>query len=148
MSHARQQCLAAITGLVTGLPLAGTNVFQSRFYPFEKASLPGRLVRYLPNTESSATATRPAPRVLERTLRVEIVNVMAAVANLDSEIDDLCVEVEKALAMPVAVGPWSSLSLLQTSIDFNVEGEQPCGEARMAYEVVYRIREGAPDVAL
>lgn len=148
MSHARQQCLAQIKTLVTGLPLAGARVFQSRYYPFQQAELSGRLVRYAANTETNQTMALGAPRIQDRVARIEVVNVVEAVDNIDAELDDLCLEVERALALPGADGPWNLITLLATAIDFNVEGEKPCGEARMLYEVRYVTEENAPDVAL
>ena len=148
MSHVRQQCMARITALVSGLPLAGTRVYQERLYPFGAAELPGRLVRYLSDTEiADSRRSLGAPRIFTRTAMIEVVNVVQATTGIDAELDDLCVEVEKALAMPVS-GPWTSITLKQTSIDFSADGDQPCGEARMAYEVQYAISENAPDVAL
>jgi hypothetical protein len=146
-NHLRRQIREAIATAVTGLTTTGSRVYQSRVYPLRPDNLPA--LRVMTQSESVATATLPAPRLLERRLRVDVEAVAQAAADLDDTLDGICKEVEIALAMPLgALGALVKTITLQ-SVDITLvsEADQPVGVAAMAYEAVYMAAENAPDVA-
>ena len=131
----------AIATAVTGLTTTSTRVFQSRVYPLERGTdLPGLLVFSL--AETSERRTAPAPGIMERVLRVQIVAVARALADLDDTLDGICKEVEMALA-----GLAKTITLTSTDIEMQGTSDRPVGQAAMTYEVVYLAAENAPDVA-
>lgn len=146
--HLRRQIREGVATAVTGLTTTGTRVRQSRVYPLEDADLPALLVV---STGDTAQATSfPLPRMMERRLRLQVIAVAKAVANLDDTLDLICKEVEIALAMPVAAlaGLCKSITLVSTDIEMEGTAEKPVGQAAMTYEVYYLNAENAPDVAL
>ncbi len=147
-NHLRRQIREAIAGAVTGLSTTGSRVFQSRVYPLERGTdLPGLLVFAL--AETSERATMPAPGLMRRALRMQVVAVVEAVADLDDTLDQICKEVEIALAMPCAALAGIAKTITLTSTDIELQGTsvRPVGQAAMTYEVVYLAAEDAPDVA-
>ena len=146
-AHIRQQVREAIGTALTGLTTTGSRVHQSRVYPLEITDLPGLLI--FSEAESSTTATLGAPRLMERRLQLRVVALAKAVANLDDTLDQICKEVEIALAMPCAAlaGLVKSITLTGTEIEMQGTAEQPTGSAAMSFEVLYMVAENAPDVA-
>jgi len=149
-AHTRQQVREAIGTALTGLTTTGSRVFQSRAYPLETTDLPGLLIHT--RSESSSASTIHGPSVIDRTLRIEVVAVAQATADLDDTLDTICKEVEIALANPVsgllAISVGMTVALTGTEIELSVEAEQPLGKATLSYEVEYFTAENAPDVAL
>jgi hypothetical protein len=145
-NHLRRQIREAIAIAVTGLPTTGARVYESRVYPLQDSNLPGLLV-YTEN-ETSERRTLAAPGLMVRTLRVVVRAVAKAASNLDDALDQICKEVEIALAMPNAtVSMAKSITLVATDIEMQGTAEKPTGHAAMTYEVVYIAAENAPDVA-
>lgn len=147
-NHLRRRIREAIATAVTGLTTTSTRVFQSRVYPLERGTdLPGLLVFSL--AETSERRTAPAPGIMERVLRVQIVAVARALADLDDTLDGICKEVEMALAMPCSAlaGLAKTITLTSTDIEMQGTSDRPVGQAAMTYEVVYLAAENAPDVA-
>lgn len=147
-NHLRRQIREAVAGAVTGLTTTGSRVFQSRVYPTQTTELPCLLV--YARSETSAPLTIHPDRVLDRVLQLEIVAIAKATSDLDDTLDQVCKEVETALAMPLAAlnGKGKSIQLLSTEIELSGEGERPTGRAVLTYQVDYFNQENAPDVAL
>ena len=145
--HLRRQIREAVAGAVTGLTTTGSRVYQSRVYPLQDANLPALLVRT--RAETSAAVTAPAPRYLMRTLQLEVIAVAKANADLDDELDQICSEVEVALAMPCAAlgGLAKTITLTGTELELVGTAETPTGQATMSFDVVYIAAENAPAVA-
>jgi hypothetical protein len=147
-NHLRRQAREGIGTALTGLTTTGSRVFQSRVYPLEVADLPGILI--YSEQETAEVQTIHSPRVLDRLLRVRVVAVAKATADLDDVLDGICKEVEIVLAMPVTAlaGIAKLITLISTDIELSGTTEQPTGRAEMTYEVEYFTAENAPDVAL
>lgn len=147
-NHLRRQIREAVAGQITGLTTTGGRVFQSRVYPAQTTELPCLLV--YTRSETAEPLTVHPDREIERVLQLEIVAVAKANADLDDTLDQVCKEVEIALAMPVAAlnGKAKSIRLTSTEIELTGEAEKPTGTATMSYEVDYFHAENAPDVAL
>lgn len=147
-NHIRRQIREAVAGAVTGLTTTGTRVFQQRVYPLETTDLPGLLVS-TPREQSVGTSLG-APRVMERRVRLHVTALARATADVEDVLDQICKEVEVALAMPCAAlaGIAKIISLTDTDITVTGDGDRPVGQAALTYEVLYMTAENAPDVAL
>jgi hypothetical protein len=146
-NHLRRQIREAVATAVTGLATTGSRVFQSRVYPVQTAELPCLLIAT--RGEASAPATIHSPREVERTLQLEVVAVAKATADLDDVLDQICKEVEIALAMPVAglTALAKSIALVSSDFELRGEAEKPTGSATLVFEIDYFNLENAPDVA-
>lgn len=145
-NHLRRQIREAVATAVTGLTTTGARVFQSRVYPLQDTELPALLI--YTEGETSVRRTLAAPGLLERTARVVVRAVAKATADLDDTLDQICKEVEIALAMPNAtVSVVKTITLVATDIELDGSAEKPTGQAAMTYEVIYFTAENAPDVA-
>jgi hypothetical protein len=146
-NHLRRQIRDAIKTALTGLTTTGANVFTDRVYPTARGKLPCLLVHQ--DNELSASATLPAPRLLNRVLRVMVTAVVEAASGVDDSLDQICKEVEIALAMPCAAlaGMAKVITLVATDFAFDGSAQQPVGQAAMTFEVQYMVAENAPDVA-
>ena len=146
--HLRRQIREAVAGAVTGLTTTGSRVFQSRVYPAQTTELPCLLI--YTRSETSTPQTIHPDRTIERVLLIEIAAVAKANADLDDTLDEVCKEVEIALALPLAAlyGKGKTIQLVSTEIELSGEGERPTGRAVMTYQVDYFNQENAPDVAL
>jgi len=143
--HARQQIRAAIVAALTGLTTTGSNVFLS--HPSSRnlaaADLPALRVFTLSEQTDLVENASPQQRILD----VAVEAVVMGISNIDDGLDTICAEVEIALAANVPAGV-HALNLSSTSIEFNGEGEQPHGVARMTFVAEYYTRLGAPEVML
>lgn len=147
-NHLRRQIREAVATAISGLATTGARVFPSRVYPLEtEGDLPGLLVFTL--AEASSRSTLPAPGLMQRTVRLQVVAVAEATADLDAALDQICKEVEIALAMPCAAlaGIAKTITLTSTDVELRGTSSRPVGQAAMTYEVVYMAAENAPDVA-
>ena len=146
MAHLRQSIRERIGTLVTGLSTTGSNVFQSRVYPVEDASLPCLLV-YTTSEESEVTEIA-SPRPMTRFLNVIVQGVVGATTP-DDTLDDISKEVEVALAGDVTINSLANNSFLSsTEIEYSAEGAKPIGIVRLNYVVEYRNLDNAPESAI
>jgi hypothetical protein len=141
--HVRKQIRDGLVAAITGLTTTGDNVFIDPIYPIERASLPGLLVRT--QLEASQSASLPAPRRYQRTVRFAVLALASLDSNVQDAVDQICKEVEIALAMPNGIAAAKTTTLLSTQFDFSGEGSQPVGRAAMVYECLYYTAENAPD---
>lgn len=146
--HLRQQILERVATLVTGLATTGARVTRSRVYTLDAATeLPALVVELASGgTETASVETMTAPRVFQRTCRINVIGYAKADSNLDETLDQIALEVEKALAMPVS-GPWKTLTYTSTDRNMTSDGEQPVGEITLSYDAMYLARENSPDSA-
>ena len=146
MPHVRRQIREAVVAAVTGLATTGSRVFASRVYPLEAADLPCLTVMTLSET-SNVIGMSPSV-MLERRVAFEVAAHAQALTGLDDALDQICVEVEVALAAPALAGLTNDGATL-TATEFSVDGssEQPVGRAAMRYDITYYTQENAPDVA-
>ena len=146
MAHLRQSIRERIATDVTGLSTTGSNVFHSRVYPVEDASLPCLLV-YTTSEESEVTEIA-SPRPMTRFLNVIVQGVVGATTP-DDTLDDISKEVEVALAGDVSINNLANNSFLSsTTIEFNAEGAKPIGTVMLNYIVEYRNLDNNPESAI
>ena len=146
MAHLRQSIRERIATDVTGLTTTGSNVFQSRVYPIEDASLPCLLV--YTTSEDSEVTEMASPRPMTRTLNVVVQGVVGATTP-DDTLDLISKEVEVALAGDVSINSLANNSFLSsTEIEFNAEGAKPIGTVILNYVVEYRNLDNNPETAI
>ena len=146
MSHLRQQIRERVASTLTGLTTTGSNIFQSRIYPMEQASLPGLIVYSV--SESTAPVTMGAIRDMDATLTLAI-EAYAIGANLDDSLDTICKEVQVAMHGDRTVSSLAKdLQLDSTTIVFAQDSDVPAGYATMNWSVNYQFAENNPEVAI
>lgn len=145
--HIRQQIRERIATNVTGLTTTGSRVYQSRVYPMASANMPGLLV--YSTSEDSEIDVMGATGVLNRVLNISIEGYVKTITEFDDKIDDICKEVETAMAGDQKINGLAKNSFLQsTEIEFSGDGDQPIGVVTLNYVVQYRTATNAPDAAL
>lgn len=145
--HIRRAIRERIALNITGLPLVGNNVFQSRIHNLAESKLPCILV-YTQN-ETSEPITMGSARVLERTLTVTLEVFVKATSDVDDKLDGICVDVEEGIAGDLTVNNLAKdIYLTSTSINFIGEGDQPLGVATLNYDVLYQVSESDLETAL
>jgi len=146
MAHLRQSIRERIASDLTGLVTTGTNVFQSRVYPIEDASLPCLLV--YSTSEDSEVTEMASPRPMTRILNVVVQGVVSA-TQPDDTLDLISKEVEVALAGDVSINSLANNSFLSsTEIEFNADGAKPIGTVMLNYLVEYRNVDNDPETAI
>ena len=146
MAHLRQSIRERIATDVTGLSTTGSNVFQSRIYPIEDASLPCLLV--YSTSEDSEPTEMASPRPVTRILNVVVQGVVSA-TQPDDTLDTISKEVEVALAGDVSINDLAHNSFLSgTEIEFNADGAKPIGTVMLNYVVEYRNVDNNPETAI
>ena len=143
--HVRRQIREALVAAVTGLPTTGSRVFASRIYPLEAADLPCLTVLTL--SEASTIISMSPSVMLERRVTFEVSAHAQGLSGVDDALDQMCKEVEVALASPALAGLSNAVALTATEFALDGSAEQPVGRAAMRYEVTYYTAENAPDVA-
>ena len=143
--HVREQIRSRIVTNVTGLGTTGSRVFESRIYPLESSELPGLLVYTL--SESSEPIRIGPNRLIQRNLNLVVQAYCEQNSDFDGTIDDICKEVETALASDRTVnGLAKDLFITSTEISFSSEGAKAIGYATMLFEVDYYTDAQSPDV--
>ena len=146
MAHLRQSIRERIATDVTGLATTGSNVFQSRIYPIEDASLPCLLV--YSTSEDSEPTEMASPRPVTRILNVVVQGVVSA-TQPDDTLDLISKEVEVALAGDITINSLANNSFLSsTEIEFNADGAKPIGTVMLNYVVEYRNVDNNPESAI
>lgn len=131
MSHIRTELRNAVATTLTGLATTGSRVYKSRIYPIESNKLPC-LAIYV-KSESIEQSTIGAQK---KQRNIELVIECAASANsdLDATLDNICDQVEVAMANNKTLNGLALDVLLQsTEMDLNGDGEKPVGIARITY---------------
>jgi hypothetical protein len=111
------------------------------------ANMPGLLV--YSTSEDSEIDAMGATGVLNRVLNISIEGYVKTITEFDDKIDDICKEVETAMAGDQKINGLAKNSFLQsTEIEFSGDGDQPIGVVTLNYVVQYRTATNAPDAAL
>lgn len=136
MSHIRQLIRANIVNTLVGNTSAGSNVFQTRYYPIEQGKLPAIAVYTM--SESTEYATISYPRRQNRTLSVGVEIFASASSNLDNTIDALAVQIEELLQVdPTRGGYAKNTDIVSFNADFDGSGEKPVGIGRFQVQILY-----------
>ena len=149
MSHGRKQIRDAIVTALTGLATTGANVWANRVYPLDDAALPGLIIRTGPeNVTPGGTLGKKIRRVV--TFEVEgRVKAEEGDDPLDDQLDQICAEVEAALADDVTLGGLvQSCALSATRPSYSGAMERPVGIVVMSWVVAYQTLADAPETLL
>lgn len=146
MPHRRQQIREAVAAaLVAAGTVAGDRVYTTRMWPYRRAQLPALAVYSLEepvDPESRATS----PRRLTRNLQLAVEGAVEATEGVDDDLDDLALEVERAMHADDTLGGLAGDVLLSsTELAVLEEGAKPVGLVRLVYEVTYNTY--APEAA-
>jgi hypothetical protein len=146
-NHIRQQIREKFGTTLTGLTTTGSNVFESRVYPLENASLPALII--YTKSETSEPIVIGTQRLMSRELSVVVEGYAKATSNFDDTIDTISKEVEAAIAADRTLNGLAKDTYLEsTEIEFNSEGEKPLGYVSLTFLTNYYVKENAPDVAV
>ena len=146
-NHIRQQIREKIGTTLTGLTTTGSNVFESRVYPLENASLPALII--YTKSETSEPIVIGTQRLMSRELLVVVEGYAKATSNFDDTIDTISKEVEAAIAADRTLDGLAKDTYLEsTEIEFNSEGEKPLGYVSLTFLTNYYVKENATDVAV
>ena len=146
-NHIRQQIREKFGTTLTGLTTTGSNVFESRVYPLENASLPALII--YTKSETSEPIVIGTQRLMSRDLLVVVECYAKATSNFDDTIDTISKEVEAAIAADRTLDGLAKDTYLEsTEIEFNSEGEKPLGYVSLTFLTNYYVKENAPDVAV
>jgi|TARA_S200002703_G_scaffold29788_1_gene25694 hypothetical protein len=146
-NHIRQQIREKFGTTLTGLTTTGSNVFESRVYPLENASLPALII--YTKSETSEPIVIGTQRLMSRELSVVVEGYAKATSNFDDTIDTISKEVEAAIAADRTLDGLAKDTYLEsTEIEFNSEGEKPLGYVSLTFLTNYYVKENAPDVAV
>ena len=140
MPHRRTQIRNVIVALVETVP--GLTVTNNRRYNWQLSELPAAAIYTL--NEPADTVT--IERTQERTLRVAVEIHVVSKGDLDTDVDDWVVLVEKAVNSDYRFSRLALGSgLVNTTIGFTGDGDNAHGVCRLEYDVVYRTDPDNPD---
>ena len=143
MPHHRKSIRDAVVMRLTGLASTGANVFPTRRYPLEPASLPALCIYTL--SEASQIHNMGDGRSLLRALELVVEAVAAVNDTLDDTLDQLCLEVETAIGTDASfANRVYDCSLASTAIAIRGEGEKETGSAVMTFALRYRTPAADP----
>ena len=145
MSHIRQQIRYALKDLLTGLPITGNNVFVNRVDPIEKGTVPALTIRTGADVkEQNLTLAKPA--LVQRQVDV-FVTAYATGADVDDQLDDICVQVEEAIATDWTLSGLVKKIEFMESDDVFERSEKLKGVNEMGFSCTYVIYEDDPETA-
>lgn len=144
--HVRKQIRAAAVTALTGLTTTGTRVKDSPVHPLQETELPG--LRVFTPAESSQVLSMGSTRTRERLVTLMVEACVKSVTGYANSVDLIAKEVEIALdANNTLGGLCTYVEPRGFEEDQDGDGDKPVAVGRMKFEVLYRTRKGAPDVA-
>lgn len=145
MSHVRQQIREAIKLELTGLTATGNNVFVNRVDPIEKNLVPALTIRTGAD-EKAETLIMSKPALVLRQVDV-FITAYAVGERVDDALDDICTEVETAIASnPTLSGLVKNIEYMESD-DVYERSEMLKGVVEMGFQCIYAIQEDAPQIA-
>lgn len=135
MSHKRTTIRNAVVTMLTGSTTAGSNVYANRMTRNWTSELPAILIYMLDETN--------VPRDVRsnqyiRTLQLLIEIRTQATTNVDTDIDDIALEVEDLIKADQSLtGNALAAILTSTEVTLDSESELETGVAVLTYEVKY-----------
>ena len=146
-NHIRQQIREKFGTTLTGLTTTGSNVYESRVYPLENASLPALII--YTKSETSEPIVIGTQRLMSRELSVVVEGYAKATSNFDDTIDTISKEVEEAISADRTLGGLAKDTYVEsTEIEYTGDGEQPVGYVTLTFLTNYYVQETNPDVAV
>lgn len=149
MPHARKQIRDAVTAMLQGLSTTGANVFPSRVYSLDESRLPSLSVFTVDqgNDEVVTKITLGNPPRFKRDCPLIIEGHGLVDDDIDDLLDQISLEVEKAMSGALTIGSRTLSALLQsTGKDLIGDSESQIGIVRLVYTVPYVTSETTPDI--
>lgn len=149
MPHARKQIRDAVVAMVTDLQTTGRNVFPSRIYSLDESELPSLSVFTVDegSDEVVTKVTLGRPAKIHRACPLVIEGHALVDESIDDVLDQIALEVEKAMSAPLVVGARElSAQMQSTGKTLLGENEDQVGIVRMIYTITYVTAESTPDV--
>lgn len=135
--HQRQAIREAVVAALLNQTAAGAHVYESRMAPLNKHELPSIIV-YTESEAVTEDSKSTAPRELDRRLVLAIEVAVRASEDVDDDLDDLAVQIEKALHLDPTLGDKvSDLILASTEIELFEESKGRIGAMKLLYNVRY-----------
>lgn len=135
--HQRQKIREAVVAALRGATDAADRVHASRFVPWRRAELPAISV-YTLGEDVDPESAQTAPRELARDLELVIQGIVQVGDDVDCRLDDLALQIERAMDADPTFGGVASDSLLtSTEIDFSEEGSRTVGHLGLFYTIAY-----------
>lgn len=134
-THQREVIRKAVVELLKrSNTAAGDSVFPTRVVPWRNVELPGIAVYSL--EESSQREHERGP--LDRRVVLAIHAVVRLNESVDDALDELALQVEKAMAADQTLGGTAMISFLtETVMEVDESTARPVGAVRLSYEVRY-----------
>lgn len=143
--HVRKQLRDQVAVLVQSLTTYAVNVYKNRRYPVDASELPCLIVQTGDEEIENLTMNFPAQQLRREQLIITV--IAESVNGLDDMLDEICKDIEIALAGNVSIS--RNFTLDSTSgIEPNVVGEKPVGVVDMRFTAEIYTLENAPFTAL
>jgi len=143
--HVRKQLRDQVAVLVQSLTTYAVTVFKNRRYPVDPSELPCLIVQTGEERIENLTIDFPAQQVRSEQLIISV--IVENTSTLDDMLDEICKDIEIALAGHVTVA--KSFNLLGVSaIEPSVVGQKPVGQVDMTFIAEIYTLENAPFTAL
>lgn len=139
--HARRTIRESVGSLLRSSSITGTRVFENRLYPVQEKELPCLLV--ITEGDRSENITSSNNPQQQRNVRVLIRAIVKSSRELDDEMDDICAQVETAIA-GASFSFRAQRQYIGTENRESIIGNQPTGEATLFYEFTVRTKENDP----
>lgn len=128
---------AVAAALVAGSTAAGSRVFKTRVDPFRSVELPALAV-YATTEQVDSASKETAPRILDRSVNVEIVAAVEPGDSVDDAVDAIAKDIERVMDADPTFGNVCRDSLLSsTEIDVMAKGDRNIGMLGLTYSVRY-----------
>jgi len=143
--HVRKQLRGQVATLVQSLTTYAVNVYKNRRYPVDSSELPCLIVQTGDEEIELLTIDYPAQQLRQEQLIISV--IAETTVGLDDMLDEICKDIEVALAGNVSIA--KSFKLDSTSgIEPNIVGEKPVGVVDMRFVAEIYTLENAPFTAL
>lgn len=146
MSHAHKLIRDAAKTALTGLTTTATRVFANRLYALADTDLPG--LRISLDAETVDVPDIGVNPVQERQLQLLVECCAKANTALDDAVDQIQLEVEKALSSGLTVGSVHLDCVLAASQFDDAIGLTPVAVKKVTYLVKFFTRANAPDTLI
>lgn len=146
MSHAHKLIRDAAKTALTGLASTTTRVFANRLYALADTDLPG--LRISLDNETVDTPDITANPIQERQLELVVECCAKANSALDDAVDQMQLEVEKALAAGLTISSKHLDCVLAASQFDDAIGLTPVAVKRVSFLVKFYTRANAPDTLI
>lgn len=143
--NVRKQLRDQVAVLVEGLTTYAVNVYKNRRYPVDASELPCLIVQTGSETIEHLTIDYPAHQVRSEQLIITV--IAEAIDGIDDMLDEICKDIEVALAGKVSIAKNFTLDGT-TGIEPNVVGEKPVGMVDMRFTAEIHTLEDEPYTAL